>query len=128
MHLLDGNACLDFLLGREPGIASRIERAFGSLIVSSITAAELRADYRASENPDRGDRRIDIFLEGIRVASFDARAADLHRSMMRALPVRRTNFDRLTAAHCLAPGATLVTDHEPRFANVPGLLVENWAR
>ena len=38
----------------------------------------------------------------------------------------RDPFDRLLAAHALSIGATVVTNNEFDFADVPGLKVENW--
>ena len=45
-----------------------------------------------------------------------------------ALPFRRGSFDRLIAAHALALDLTLVTSNVRDFADIPGLLVENWTR
>jgi tRNA(fMet)-specific endonuclease VapC len=47
--------------------------------------------------------------------------------MMRDLAMKRTNFDRLIAAHALSLGLVLVTSNSRHFADVPGLKVENWA-
>ena len=35
-------------------------------------------------------------------------------------------LDRLLAAHALSIGATIVTNNEGDFADIPGLKVENW--
>ncbi|PMZ78725.1 VapC toxin family PIN domain ribonuclease, partial [Pseudomonas sp. FW306-2-11AD] len=43
------------------------------------------------------------------------------------LPFKRARFDRLLAAHALSLGATIVTNNEADFADVPGLRVENWS-
>ncbi len=127
MYLLDTNACLDFLLARRPRILPRIERAFGSLIVSTISLAELRVGNRASADPEHDQRQIDRFISGVTVRHFDEPAAVAYGMMMQAIEVRRTNFDQLIAAHAIALGATLVTNNENHFADVPGLSVENWA-
>jgi tRNA(fMet)-specific endonuclease VapC len=42
------------------------------------------------------------------------------------LPFKRARFDRLLAAHALSLGATIITNNEGDFADVPGLKVENW--
>jgi tRNA(fMet)-specific endonuclease VapC len=44
------------------------------------------------------------------------------------LPLKRESYDRLIAAHALSHGLTRVTDNGADFANIPGLVVENWAR
>jgi tRNA(fMet)-specific endonuclease VapC len=42
------------------------------------------------------------------------------------LPFKRARFDRLLAAHALSIGATVITNNEIDFADVPRLMVENW--
>lgn len=128
MYLLDTNACLDFLLGRSARVAARIGRAFGTLTVSAVTAAELAVGNRTSAQPEQDARALDIFLVGVAVAPFDAEAAVTYGSVVRATTMRRGSFDRLIAAHALALGLTLVTNNERDFADIAGLKVENWAR
>lgn len=128
MYLLDTNACLDFLLGRSASVAARIERAFGTLTVSAVTAAELAVGNRTSTQPEQDARALDIFLAGVTVAPFDFEAASAYGRVVRATTMRRGSFDRLIAAHALALGLTLVTNNERDFADIPSLPVENWAR
>lgn len=59
----------------------------------------------------------------IPILSFDDAAA---REYAR-LPFKRARFDRLLAAHALSLRATIVTNNEADFADVPGLRVENWS-
>jgi tRNA(fMet)-specific endonuclease VapC len=42
------------------------------------------------------------------------------------LPFKRARFDRLLAAHALSIGATIITNNEADFADVPDLKIENW--
>jgi tRNA(fMet)-specific endonuclease VapC len=63
------------------------------------------------------------FVAVIPILSFDDAAA---REYAR-LPFKRARFDRLLAAHALSLGATIVTNNEADFADVPGLRVENWS-
>lgn len=126
MYLLDTNACLDFLLGRRAAIAPRIERAFGRLAVSSVTAAELHVGNRLSEAPEEDARRVDHFLAGVQVKAFDDLAARAYARVVRLLGVERASFDRLIAAHALSLDLTLVTNNVRHFAAVPGLKIENW--
>lgn len=128
MYLLDTNACLDFLLSRQPAIVPRIRRAYRQLAVSAVSAAELRVGNRSSQNPDHDARQVDLFLAGVRLAAFDDAAAMRYGELMKVLTVRRTNFDRLIAAHALALGAVLVTNNEQDFQDVPGLQIENWTK
>lgn len=58
---------------------------------------------------------------------FDHLAAEHYAMLVQRVGVNRRSFDRLIAAHALALGAVLVTNNEKDFADVPGLMVENWA-
>ncbi|VVT13010.1 Ribonuclease VapC [Sphingomonas sp. EC-HK361] len=127
-YLLDTNACLDFLLGRSASLAGRIERQFGRLAVSIISAAELRVGNKTSEDPERDARRVEQFLASVIVPSFDEAAASAYGRLAKQAGVRRGSFDRLIAAHALAIDATLVTNNERDFADISGLKIENWTR
>lgn len=65
---------------------------------------------------------IAAFLKAIPVLEFGEAAA---REYAR-LPFKRGKLHRLLAAHALSIGATVVTNNEADFADVPGLMVENW--
>ena len=53
---------------------------------------------------------------------FDFKAAVAYA----AIPFKRASYDRLIAAHALSHGLTVVTANVADFADVPGLLVEDW--
>jgi tRNA(fMet)-specific endonuclease VapC len=62
------------------------------------------------------------FVKAIPLVAFDESAALEYAR----LPFKRARFDRLLAAHALSIGATVITNNEADFADVPGLKVENW--
>lgn len=125
-YLLDTNACLDFLLERNRPLIRRVEQAYGRMAVSAVTAAELRVGNRASADPVGDARVIDAFLTGVEVMPFDEAAAGVYGETVRRIGMRRGSFDRLIAAHALSLGLTLVTNNARDFADIPGLVVENW--
>ncbi|WP_082515730.1 type II toxin-antitoxin system VapC family toxin [Sphingomonas sp. Leaf412] len=127
-YLLDTNACLDFLLERSPPLIARVGDAYGRMAVSAVTAAELRVGNRASTDPAGDARVIDAFLTGVEVLPFDEVAATIYGETVRRIGMRRGSFDRLIAAQALSLGLTLVTNNERDFAEIPGLVVENWTR
>ena len=114
-------------MARRPAIAPRVERAFGRLAVSSITAAVLHVGNRRSTEPDEDARRVDHFLRRVEAQPFDDAAARFYAKVVRSMGVERTSFDRLIAAHALSLDFTLVTANLRHFSKVPGLRIENWA-
>lgn len=65
---------------------------------------------------------LEAFLAAVPVVPFDEAAARRYAE----LPFKRARFDRLLAAHALSIGATIVTNNEADFADVPDLKLENW--
>ena len=125
-YLLDTNACIDFLLARSAPLTRRIGDEYGRLAISAVSAAELHVGSRRSSDPVADARRIDIFLNGVDVLSFDAAAARAYAEMVHQVGVRRGSFDLLIAAQAIAADMPLVTNNVRDFADLPGLRVENW--
>lgn len=126
MYLLDTNACIDFLDGRSKVLEARIDEHFGRLWVSTISIAELMVGSKKSKNPRRDAERLNVFVAGVEVADFNLDAARQYGRIIREIGVRRKSFDRLIGVQALALGLTLVTRNGKDFADVPGLVVENW--
>lgn len=126
MYLLDTNACIDFLERRSERLIAAVDRNFGQLSVSSITAAELLVGARGSTDSKRDAEHIEMFLSGLVVHPFDLRAARKYGALIRQIGVRRNSFDRLIGVHAVTLGHTLVTRNRQDFADVPGLVVEDW--
>ncbi|WP_295638699.1 type II toxin-antitoxin system VapC family toxin [Novosphingobium sp.] len=93
----------------------------GELGISAISFAEVALGTWNGKPPRQ--EVLDEFVRVIPILPFDEAAA---REYAR-LPFKRARFDRLLAAHALSIGATVVANNEADFADVPGLVVENWA-
>lgn len=118
--LLDSNICIYLLKNLSPRLTARTRtQEEGTLFVSAISVAEVGFGVRARPNEEETFRR---FVSDVTILPFDDTVAHLYAT----LPFRRGKFDRLIAAHALAAGLTLVTNNEADFADVPGLVVENW--
>jgi len=121
-YLIDANSAVyamdvgnDLLSGR---IAACDE---GDVAISVISYAEVAYGTYVGKPPP--PEVLEAFVAAIPLVPFDEAAA---REYAR-LPFKRARFDRLLAAHALSIGATVVTNNEADFADVPGLKVENWA-
>ena len=129
-HLLDTNACIDYLTGRYPKVIARIQGASPrELCVSSVVVAELRygADHSARRRTNHG--RIDALLDELECLDFDLRAAATYGRVRARLETAGTPIgpnDMLIAAHALSLELTVVTDNIGEFGRVKGLKVENW--
>ncbi|KUR71871.1 twitching motility protein PilT [Novosphingobium fuchskuhlense] len=92
----------------------------GEIAISSISFAEVALGTIAGKPPEPSV--LEAFVAVIPILPFDEAAAREYAG----LPFRRARFDRLLAAHALSIGATVVTNNEADFADVPGLRTENW--
>ena len=92
----------------------------GELAISAISFAEIALGSYAGKPPTPA--ALEAFVQNVPMLAFDEAAA---RQYSR-LPFKRARFDRLLAAHALSIGATVVTNNEGDFADVPGLRIENW--
>ena len=129
-HLLDTNACVDYLTGRYPKLITRIQGSSpDDLCLSSVVVAELRygADHSARRRTNHG--RIDALLDEIECLDFDLRAAASYGRVREHLEAAGTPIgpnDMLIAAHALSRGLSVVTDNVTEFRRVRGLRVDNW--
>lgn len=109
------------MLGTHPGLRVRLADCEpGDVAISAICFAEIVMGENLGHPPDRDV--IENFVSVVPILPFDEHAA---REYAR-LPFKRARFDRLLAAHALSLGATIITNNEGDFADVPGLKTENW--
>jgi tRNA(fMet)-specific endonuclease VapC len=132
LSLLDTNVCIT-LINRRPGherLLERIDgRAYGELLISTITLAELEFGVAKSTRGAENRGRLELFLARFEAATFDERAAAAYGPLRATLEAGGTPIgplDALIAAHALALDAALVTNNVREFRRVPRLKVENW--
>ena len=92
----------------------------GEIGLSAISYAEIAHGTFIGKPPP--PEVLEAFVQAIPIVAFEEAGA---REYAR-LPFKRARFDRLLAAHALSIDATIVTNNEGDFADVPGLKVENW--
>lgn len=122
-YLIDADAAVYAMDVGHERLTERIaECEAGEIAISAISFAEVAYGTHAGKPPS--PTVLESFVAAIPLVAFDEAAA---RAYAR-LPFKRARFDRLLAAHALSIGATVITNNEADFADVPGLKVENWTR
>ena len=121
-YLIDADSAIYAMIDLQSPVNARIgECEPGDIAMSAISYSEIILGTQLQKPPP--PEVLKAFIAAIPVQSYDAAAA---RAYAR-LPFKRARFDRLLAAHALSIGATVITNNEDDFADVPGLTVENWA-
>jgi len=121
-YLLDTNIILALTEEANENVVRRAaECDEGEMVTSSVALAEVAFGTQRGDPPTMDLLRA--FVEEVPVLDFDYKAATAYAN----LPFKRASFDRLIAAHAISHGLIVVTANEADFADVPGLVVENWA-
>jgi tRNA(fMet)-specific endonuclease VapC len=119
--LLDSSTIIKLTMGQGEALRQRASQcAVDDLATSTIAIAEVL--YGSANEKPPPVNQLEAFLDEVAVLDFDLAAARAYST----LPFERTSYDRLIAAHALSLGLTVVTDNVRDFADVPGLVVENW--
>ena len=122
-YLLDTNIIVALTINEEEDVIRRAAACdAGDMVTSSIALAEVAFGTEQGQPPTMEVLRD--FLEEVPVLDFDHKAALAYAQ----LPFKRASFDRLIAAHAVSNELIVVTRNEKDFADVPGLVVENWTR
>ena len=120
-YLIDANAAVYSMdIGHEALKSRMADCDAGELAISVISYAEVAYGTYVGKSPPPDV--LEAFISAIPLLPFDEAAAREYAK----LPFKRARFDRLLAAHALSIGAVVVTNNEADFADVPGLVVENW--
>lgn len=120
-YLLDSNILIALALDANKAVAAKAADCDADDLVTSVIAyAEVV--YGSVRGKPPSFAGLEVLIEEVPAMPFDYAAARAYAT----IPFRRASYDHLIAAHALALGLTLVTDNEADFADVPGLMVENW--
>ena len=121
--LIDADAAVYALdAGHEKLTRKIAEHEAGEIGVSTISFAEIAYGIQVGRPPK--PEVLEAFIRAIPLLAFDEAAARAYAQ----LPFKRARFDRLLAAHALSLDATVITNNEGDFADVPDLKVENWTK
>jgi len=120
-YIIDADSAIYAMVDRDSPINARLSQCEpGDVVMSTISFAEIALGVQLQKPPP--PEILDAFVAAVPLVAFDEAAARAYAG----LPFKRTRFDRLLAAHALSIGAIVVTNNEADFADVPGLMVENW--
>lgn len=120
-YLIDANSAVYAMDVGNDRLVERIAACDeGELAISVISYAEVAYGTYVGKPPP--PEVLEAFVKAVPLVPFDETAAREYAK----LSFKRARFDRLLAAHALSIGATVVTNNEADFADVPGLKVENW--
>ena len=129
-YMLDTNVCIHIMKNKPLSVMERFRQHESSdVCISSITYAELCHGIDKSRNREQNRLALSVFLAGIQIIPFDARAAIQFGSLCTRLELAGTPIgvmDTLIASHALSVGLTVVTNNTREFSRVPGLPVEDW--
>lgn len=119
--LLDSDCAIFATTAQVPVLRERLADCEpGEVGLSAINYAEIVLGMERGKPPT--PEALEAMVEVVPIVPFDQAAALSYAK----LPFKRARFDRLLAAHALSIGAVVVTNNEADFADVPGLVVENW--
>ncbi|MGH8547834.1 MAG: type II toxin-antitoxin system tRNA(fMet)-specific endonuclease VapC [Methylococcales bacterium] len=127
--MLDTDICIYAIKNRPPQVLARLRAHEADGIgLSSISVAELFFGAVKSGSA-KNLTALRRFLAPLELADFVPRAAEVYGNLRAALEQAGTPIgplDTQIAAHALALGAVLVSNHTREFARVPSLALQNW--
>lgn len=131
MYLLDTDTLIYALKG-DPRVTRHLdEKAAQPKALSVITYGELFFGAVKSSAPQANLAKVRRVTELFPVIEVSRAIMETFGSLMADLQKQGKavdDFDLVIASTALVLSYTLVTNNERHFRNIPGLLVENWAR
>ena len=130
-YLLDTNIVSDLVRNPQGKVAQHIRRVGEAHVCTSIiVAGELRYGA-AKKGSARLSSQVDAVLGALEILPWERPADATYGALRLRLEQSGTPIganDLLIAAHALALGYAVVTDHEKEFGRVKDLRCENWLR
>ena len=124
-YMLDTNIVSHIMQGRDTALLQKLTTVpIGSVVISSVTLAELEYGWHRKGCPARLKNAIDQILLRVDVLPWDEAVAKCYGELCAAWEAQGINFsdmDMMIAAHAVQSGATLVS-RDKAFAQVPGRL------
>ncbi len=130
MYLLDSNAWIAVIRGRNTSVMQRMRRTLpAEIYLCSIVKAELLLGALKSANPPKNLAVVNAVVATYQSPAFDDKAAEHYASLRAELESKGTPIgsnDYFIAAIALANGLTVVTHNTREFSRISGLTIEDW--
>jgi tRNA(fMet)-specific endonuclease VapC len=107
------------------------EKGKQNCFISEITVFELRYGAENSVNPERSNKAVDLFVNGISIIPIFGCIKGYAKEKVRLRRIGKPmhdEFDLLIGVTAIQNKLTLVTDNEKDFTNIKGIEIENWFR
>jgi tRNA(fMet)-specific endonuclease VapC len=129
--MLDTDTASYIIKGQSPAVEAKLADILPSMVcISVMTRAELQYGLKRLPADHRLHLVVRQFFKIVRVAAWDAEAADWYVSIRHQLvksgqPIGE--LDMMIAAHSLSAGAVLVTNNARHYERIEApLILENW--
>lgn len=130
MYMLDAGAIIMAVRHPDWTITKTIKAHLDKdLCISSVTYGELEYGIQKSSDPVRNRLAITQILLGIRILSFDAKAAEHFGDIFADLESKHQRIgdrDMMISGHARSLGYTLITNNTREFSRVQSLNIEDW--
>lgn len=131
LYMLDTNIASHLIRGDIPAVRQRIVRvAIESIVISSVTEAELRYGLAKRGYPKALTQAVQLFLERVETLPWSSQVAAVYaelRTKAEGAGSPLAPLDMMIAAHAKAADATLVTRDKAFKAKTLELTLEDWS-
>ena len=130
-YLLDTNICVFFLRGKL-GVDKIIQqKGLENCFISEITIAELRFGAENSDNPNKSNKAVDLFVSGLSVLPIYNSIKRYAKEKVRLRKIghpMHDEFDLLIGCSAVENKLVLVTENQKDFKHLDGIKMENWIK
>ena len=128
-YLLDTNTCIFFLRGKLNLDEIIKEKGRENCFISEITVLELRFGAENSINPQKSNKAVDSFVNGLSIIPIYGSIKRYAKEKVRLRKLGKTlhdELDLLIGVTSIEHRLTLVTDNLKDFERLEGIKLENW--
>jgi tRNA(fMet)-specific endonuclease VapC len=126
-YLLDTNILIHAMEGHR-AVRTQMLAHDGANLMSAFSLVELqRGVFKTPAHAAVRQARLNLLVARLPVLPFDAAAAEAYGRIIALLGwAKGRDVDRMIAGHAIATASVLVTNNGAGFADIPGLVVEDW--